>query len=435
MPAPVVPAAAPAPRGRLRWTVAAALTVVTAISYLDRQTLPVLIGVVNQEIPIGNAEFARLQAFFLLAYAFMYAAGGRLVDRVGTRAGYTIAAASWSLACMAHAAAYSVAGLAAARFLLGLGQGGGFPASAKAVAEWFPPRERSIAVGWFNAGSSLGALIAPPLLAGLAGAWGWRTAFVVAGAFGLVWAAFWAWRYVPAAASRAVSAEERAHILGPAGPAASGQVPWSRLLRVPQVLTLLAMKFLTDGAWFFFVFWLPKYLGDERGFDLARVGAYAWIPYAAAGVGSLVGGWFSALLIRRGVPLSISRKTALAVSAALMPASLLVVSAPVGLAIALVSVAFLGHQFWSVIVQTLPTDLFPSRLVGSVAGLIGCAGSLGAMFFNLVVGWLIDVFGGYGPAFLLAGLMHPLSLLILLATIGRIAPLALAGSEPRPAGA
>ncbi len=419
------PAPAVKPRSHARWVVAAALTVVTAISYLDRQTLPVLIGVVQQEIPISNAAFARLQAFFLLAYALMYAVGGRLVDRLGTRTGYALAAAFWSAACMLHAAATSVATLAAARFLLGLGQGAGFPASAKAVAEWFPPRERSMAVGWFNAGSSLGALAAPPLLAALVALWGWRSAFVVTGAFGLVWAAVWAWRYAPAAVSPSVSAEERAYVLAAAPVAVGARMPWRGLVRIPQVQTLLAMKFLTDGAWFFFVFWLPKYLGDARGFDLAAVGAYAWIPYAAAGVGSLVGGWFSTLLIRRGVSLSASRKVALSVSAALMPASLLVVSAPVGLAIGFVSIAFLGHQFWSVIVQTLPTDLFPARLVGSVAGLIGCAGSLGAMFFNLAVGWLLDAFGGYGPAFLLAGLMHPLSLVILLATIGRIGPLAL----------
>jgi ACS family hexuronate transporter-like MFS transporter len=413
--------------------VAAALTAVTALSYLHRQTLPVLIGVVQQEIPVSNAAFARLQAFFLLAYALMYAVGGRLVDRLGTRAGYAIAAACWSAACMLHAAAGSVAGLAAARFLLGLGQGGGFPASAKAVAEWFPSRERSTAVGWFNSGSALGALAAPPLLAGLVALWGWRTAFVAAGALGLAWAAAWAWRYTPAASSPSLSVEERAYILGASLPPPSASVPWSRLLRIPQVRTLLAIKFLTDGAWFFFVFWLPKYLGDARGFNLAQVGAWAWIPYAAAGVGSLVGGWFSARLIRRGLSLSASRKVALAVSAALMPASLLVVSAPVGLAIAFVSVAFLGHQFWSVIVQTLPTDLFPSRLVGSVAGLIGCAGSLGAMFFNLVVGWLLDASGGYGPAFLLAGLMHPLSLLIVLATVGHIQPLVLEGAADRVA--
>jgi ACS family hexuronate transporter-like MFS transporter len=415
-----------APRDRdLRWVVAGALTAITALNYLDRQTLPVMISVIQRDIPISNAAFSQLQALFLLAYALMYAGGGRFVDVVGTRAGYAIAAAFWSAACMLHAVVNSVSGLGAARFLLGLGEGAGFPASAKAVAEWFPPRERSMAVGLFNTGSAVGAVVAPPLLFALVAVGGWRSAFVVTGALGLAWAALWAWHYAPAATSRLVSDRERCLILESAAPAAGARVRWRNLLRIPQVLTLVVVKFLTDGAWFFFVFWLPKYLGDARGFDLAQVGAYAWIPYAAAGVGSLVGGWLSSILIRRGLSLSASRKVALAVSAALMPASLLVVSSPVSLALAFVSVAFLGHQFWSVIVQTLPTDLFPARMVGSVAGLIGCAGSIGAMLFNLAVGWSLDAFGGYGPAFVVAGLMHPLSLLVLLATMGRIEPLTL----------
>ena len=175
---------------------------------------PVLVGVVQQDIPISNSAFARLQAFFLLAYALMYAVGGRLVDRLGTRVGYAIAAAAWSAACMLHAAATSFAGLAAARFLLGLGQGGGFPRLGQGGGRVVSSRERSMAVGWFNAGSSLGALVAPPMLAGLAALWGWRSAFVVAGAFGLVWAVVWAWWYAPATASRAVTEEERAYIVG-----------------------------------------------------------------------------------------------------------------------------------------------------------------------------------------------------------------------------
>jgi ACS family hexuronate transporter-like MFS transporter len=422
------------PRHRdVRWVVAGALTLITALNYLDRQTLPVMVSVIQRDIPISNAAFSQLQALFLLAYALMYAVGGRFVDVVGTRAGYAAAAAFWSVACMLHAAVSSVAGLGVARFLLGLGEGAGFPASAKAVAEWFPPRERSTAVGLFNTGSAVGAVAAPPLLFALVATGGWRSAFVVTGGLGLAWAGVWAWRYTPAGAGAPVGDGEGRLIPASAGPPAGAPLPWRTLLRIPQVVTLVVVKFLTDGAWFFFVFWLPKYLGDARGFDLAQVGAYAWIPYAAAGVGSLVGGWFSSRLIRRGFSLSASRKVALAMSAALMPASLLVVSSPVSLALAFVSVAFLGHQFWSVIVQTLPTDLFPARMVGSVAGLIGCAGSLGAMLFNLAVGWSLDAFGGYGPAFVVAGLMHPLSLLVFLATVRRIEPLDL--GQPEGSGA
>jgi ACS family hexuronate transporter-like MFS transporter len=402
---------------RLRWIVGGALAVITAINYLDRQTLPVVIGEIQKDIPISNLAFSRLQALFLLAYAVMYAGGGWLVDRAGTRVGYAAVAGLWSAACMLHAAAHSVLGLGAARFLLGLGEGGGFPASAKAVAEWFPARERSMAVGLFNTGSAVGAVIAPPLVAAIVLQWHWRAVFLITGAFGIAWALVWGWLYRPAAA-------------GPAeGSVPKERVRWVDLLKIRSVWTLVIVKFLTDGAWFFFIFWLPKYLGDARGFKIAAIGGYAWIPYAFAGVGSFVGGWFSAFLIRRGLSLDASRKIALAVSAALLPLSLLVVQAPIPVAMLFVSLAFLGHQFWSVILQTLPTDLFPPQAVGSVAGLIGCAGSFGAMLFNLLVGFLLDAFGSYAIPFFLAGIMHPIALLIVLLSL-KVDPVPLAALRP-----
>lgn len=405
--------------GRFRWVIGGALAVITAINYLDRQTLPVIIGEIQKDIPISNSAFSTLQALFLLAYAVMYAGGGWLVDRAGTRIGYAAVAGLWSAACMLHAAAQSVLGLGAARFLLGLGEGGGFPASAKAVAEWFPTRERSMAVGLFNTGSAVGAVVAPPLIAFIVLRWDWRAVFLFTGALGVAWAALWGWRYEPASASRSVGPAERNFLLdsGVGRPATVVRVRWMELLRIRAVWTLLVVKFLTDGAWFFFIFWLPKYLGDARGFKMGAIGSYAWIPYGAAGVGSFVGGWFSALLLRRGFSLNASRKIALGVSASLLPLSLLVVQAPIHLAIFLVSMAFLGHQFWSVIVQTLPTDLFPARAVGSVAGLIGCAGSFGAMLFNLLVGLLLDTYGSYKLPFFLGGIMHPIAFVIVLLTL------------------
>jgi ACS family hexuronate transporter-like MFS transporter len=401
-----------------RWIIGGALAVVTAINYLDRQTLPVVIAEIQKDIAISNSAFSTLQAMFLLSYAVMYAGGGWLVDRLGTRVGYALVAGLWSAACMAHAAAHTVFGLGAARFFLGLGEGGGFPASAKAVAEWFPARERSMAVGVFNTGSAVGAVLAPPLIAAVVLSWNWRAVFVLTGAAGLVWAALWGLLYRPAAAGPVLLAAGA----GAADPESAGgdagtALRWLDLLKLRPVWTLVIVKFLTDGAWFFFIFWLPKYLGDARGFKMDAIGRYAWIPYACAGVGSFVGGWLSAALIRRGLTLDRSRKIALGVSAALLPLSLLVVGAPVHLAIALVSLAFLGHQFWSVIVQTLPTDLFPARTVGSVAGLIGCAGSVGAMLFNLLVGAILDRTGNYVVPFFLAGIMHPLALGLVLLTL------------------
>ncbi len=419
--------AAPIPTGRFRWLLAGLLVAITAINYLDRQTLPVVIGEIQRDIPVSNVAFARLQAMFLLAYAIMYAGGGRFVDLVGTRLGYTVIASAWSLACAAHALAASVTGLGAARFFLGLGEGGGFPASTKAVAEWFPPRERSMAIGLFNTGSAIGAVVAPPIVAAIALAFGWRAVFVFTGAVGVLWAVVWFALYAPVPTSRFVGAAERSYLTDANRPLeATTTVPWLRLLRIKAVWTLIAVKFLTDGAWFFFIFWLPKYLGDARGFDMAAIGNYAWIPYAFAGVGSLTSGWLSSALIRRRFSLDASRKIALGLGAALMPLSLLVVRSPLEQAMLFVSLAFLGHQFWSVIVQTLPADLFPARAVGSVAGLIGCAGSFGAMLFNLVVGAIVDATGSYAIPFVAAGLFHPASFALILATLGRIEPRSLA---------
>jgi ACS family hexuronate transporter-like MFS transporter len=283
-----------------------------------------------------------------------------------------------------------------------------------------------MAVGLFNTGSSVGAVLAPPLVAGIALAFGWRAVFLVTGAIGVAWALAWWWVYKPPATNRFVGARERDYVLEANRDAAGGAaIPWLTLLRIPAVWTLIVAKFLTDGAWFFFIFWLPKYLGDERGFDMAAIGSYAWIPYAFAGVGSFTSGWLSSLLIRRHVSLDASRKIALGAGAALMPLSLLVVPSPIERAMLFVSLAFLGHQFWSVIVQTLPADLFPPRAVGSVAGLIGCAGSFGAMLFNLLVGAIIDTTGSYAVPFVMAGLLHPLSFLLILLTLRRIAPLPL----------
>lgn len=412
---------APTPTGRFRWFLAALLVAITAINYLDRQTLPVVIGEIQRDIPVSNLAFARLQAMFLLAYAIMYAGGGRFVDLVGTRLGYTVIASFWSLACAAHALASSVIGLGTARFFLGLGEGGGFPASAKAVAEWFPPRERSMAVGLFNTGSAVGAVVAPPIVAAIALAFGWRAVFIVTGVVGLLWGSVWFALYAPPAANRFVGAPERQYLADAnRPPETTATVPWLDLLRIRAVWTLIVAKFLTDGAWFFFIFWLPKYLGDARGFDMAAIGNYAWIPYAFAGVGSLTSGWLSSLLIRRRFSLDASRKIALGLGAALMPLSLLVVQSPLEQALLFVSLAFLGHQFWSVIVQTLPADLFPARAVGSVAGLIGSAGSFGAMLFNLLVGAIIDATGSYALPFVMAGLLHPASFVLILVGLGRI---------------
>jgi MFS transporter, ACS family, hexuronate transporter len=314
-----------------------------------------------------------------------------------------------------------VLGLGIYRFLLGMGEGGGFPASGKAVAEWFPAKERALAFGIFNTGSSVGAVIAPPLIAWIVWLLGWRWVFFFTGSAGFIWAWLWLRLYQPPAVNRFITPEEREHIAtAVAEPIASDPAPaktsWFRLFRYRQVWGLMGAKFLTDSAWYFFIFWLPKYLGDVRHLDIKQIGYFAWIPFAFSAAGSVMGGWFSSFLIRRNFSLAVSRRIALGLSACLMPVSLLIATAPLAYAIVFFSVAMFGHQFWSSNVQTLPADIFPARVVGSVEGLLGSAGSFGGMLFGLLVGSLIGQHG-YAPAFLLAGLFHPLGFLLILTNV------------------
>jgi ACS family hexuronate transporter-like MFS transporter len=419
-----------AARRNIRWWVAGLLALATALNYLDRQSFPVVVGEIKKTIPISDEQYGQLTSLFLFAYAIMYAGGGRIMDWLGTRVGYAVMIVWWSAANFCTGLVSSVFGLGTFRFLLGMGEGGGFPGSGKAVAEWFPPKERAMAFGIFNTGSAIGAVIAPPLMAFIVHMLGWRWVFFITGAIGFVWAVIWLKFYQPPSKSRFVSNEEREFILSSqtaTAPAASAQpgasIRWRDLFTYRQVLGLMGAKFLTDSAWYFFIFWLPKYLGDVRNLNIKQIGYFAWIPFAFAGLGSLSGGWLSSYLIRRNVSLDHARKIALGFSALLLPASLFIVASPLSLAIVFFSLAMFAHQFWSANVQTLPADIFPSRVVGSVEGLLGSAGAFGGMLFGLLVGQLIGDHG-YGPAFIIAGVLHPIGFLLILLAVRRIEPVA-----------
>lgn len=420
----------------VRWHVAAILTLATAINYLDRMTLPVVISQLQQKFGITEAQFAALNSLFLLAYAIMYAGGGRIADWLGTRVGYAIMMTWWSISCAAQGLMNGFRGLAVFRFMLGMGEGGSFPTSAKTISEWFPTKERSTAFGMFNTGSAIGSVVAPPLLALIVVLLGWRWVFFISGSFGIIWAVSWLITYRRPQNHPRISKEEADFIrAGQEGEdreenaAPSTQIQWLKLFSYKEVRCLILIKFLTDPVWFFYVFWLPKYLFDTRGFNIKEIGYYAWIPYAAAGIGSMFGGWFSSYLIKKGMTLNASRKTALGISAALMPAAAFVVPSPAGLAIVFISIAFLGHQFWSVIVQTLPADLYPKKMVGSVAGLIGASGSFGAMLFALVVGYILGNYATYVPVFITVSLLHPISFGLVMLMIPRISAKKIAMNE------
>ena len=409
----------------LRWKMALLITAAIAISYFDRQTLPIAIRAIQREIPVTNTQFSHLQAAFLAAYALMYAGSGKLIDTLGTRKGFLLIMIWWSLACASQGLATSVPILAVSLFLLGMGEGGGFPAATKAMAEWFPTRERSTAMGLMNAGTAVGAVAAPPLIALTLAHLSWRWVFFLAGAVGLVWTLWWIKDYQPAALHPRLSAEERQQLAEVLAPKVKSDesIRWIDLFRYPQVCGLVFAKFLSDAAWYFYIFWLPKYLYDVHHFDTKQVGYYAWIPYAAAGVGSLLGGWFSSRLIQRGFSLNMSRKIALGVSAAVMPSILLVMHSPVQFAIVLFSIAFAGQQSWSTLVMTLPSDLVPSSVVGSFAGLVGFGGAMGGIVFGLVVGKLLDLGFGYGPVFICVGTLHVIAFCVILLTIRVVGPI------------
>jgi MFS transporter, ACS family, hexuronate transporter len=309
--------------------------------------------------------------------------------------------------------------LAGCRLLLGAGEGGGFPTATRAVSEWFPTKERATAMGIINAGTAVGAVVAPPLIALILSRWNWRWIFLITGAIGLVWTLWWSRSYF-------IPDDQK---LGEAGEGESDmpaqRLRWIDLLRVRESWGVVSAKFLSDAAWYFYLFWLPKYLYDARGFDVKAVGMFAWIPYAAAGIGCLLGGWFSSYLVKRNCSLSAARKVALGLSAAVMPSVLLVTRVPVSWAIAIFGLAYFGQQSWSTLIMVLPTDLFPRRVVGSVAGLVGFGGAMGGIAFGQLVGYLLDHGFSYSVVFSIAGLLHVVAFAVILTTIPDIKPVVL----------
>jgi ACS family hexuronate transporter-like MFS transporter len=391
------------------------VAIAIAISYFDRQTLPVAIAAIQHNIPLSNQQFSWLQTGFLLSYAALYVIGGRLLDLLGTRNGFLLIMLWWSLACALHSLATGFVLLLVARFLLGAGEGGAFPAATRVVAEWIAPHERSTAMGLINAGTAVGSLLAPPIIGLVLLRSGWRAVFVLAGAAGLCWVAWWTISYRPNPQSIPIDKVDARLV--------AKEMKWLEVVRLPNVRAFVFAKFMSDSAWYFMLFWLPKYLYDARGFDIKHVSYYAWIPYAASGVGSFLGGWFSSSLIHRGRSLDFARKVSLGCCAALMPVVMLVSVVPVSIALALFSIAFFAQQAWSGLIMTLPTDVFPLTVVGTVAGLIGFGGAIGGAIFGLVAGFMLGHGFSYGTLFVLVGTFHLIGFLAIVLFAGKIEPL------------
>ena len=397
-----------------KWYFVALVTAAIAISYFDRQTLPVAISAIQRTIPLSDQQFSWLQFAFLIPYAVLYAAGGRMLDIVGTRRGFILIMLWWSAACALHGLAMNFGFLLGARCLLGMGEGGAFPAATRVVAEWIPLHQRSTAMGIINAGTAVGSVLAPPLIGIILLTLGWRMVFFAAGAVGFVWVIWWAATYRGTNEASIATLDART---------IAQQLSFTDVLSMRKVQILVFAKFMSDSAWYFYLFWLPKYLYDVRGFDVKHVSYYAWIPYAASGVGSFLGGWLSSSLLRRGHSLDFSRKFVLGLSALFMPVVMLVPHVPVGWALMLFSIAFFCQQSWSGLIMTLPADIFPLSAVGSVAGLVGFGGAIGGAVFGVVAGFLLGHGFGYGTLFFIVGTFHIIGFLAILLLGGKISRL------------
>ena len=394
-------------QSRYRWTILALLFFATTINYVDRQVLGILAPTLQREIGWSESQYGAIVSWFSLAYGIGMLGMGRVLDRIGTRKGFALAIVAWSLAAMGHAAAKTAAGFSIARGFLGLGESGNFPAAVKTVSEWFPKGERALAVGIFNAGSNVGAVVAPLTVPWIALTWGWRAAFIATGVVGFVWLAFWLAIYRGPAEHPKVSPSELAHIRSdPADPVE--RISWVKLLGYRQTWAFLIGKTLTDPVWLFYLFWLPKFLDSGWGVKLAGLAAPLVAIYVFADVGSVAGGWFSGMLIKRGWSLNRARKTAMLVAALLIVPTLLAPKAPnMWVAVALVSVAAAAHQWWSANLFTTVSDMFPRNAVGSVIGIGGFGGAIGGVIFQRSTGRILEATGGkYGIIFLVCGVAY-----------------------------
>ncbi|MEP7272173.1 MAG: MFS transporter [Acidobacteriota bacterium] len=413
----------------LRWWIVGLIFLATLINYIDRLTVSVLAPVITRDLGLTNTEFGGILTWFLLAYTISQGLSGKLYDRVGTKRGFVFSIVVWSVAAMAHAFARGLTSLSIFRFFLGLGEAGNWPGAAKAVAEWFPIRERAFGMAIFNSGAAIGSVIAPPLIVWLSLTHGWQTTFIVTGSLGFVWLALWLLAYQTPDRHKWLSKDERQLIREgqrPDGAAdalvaeSTAPLGWRELLRYRQVWAIILARFLTDPVWWLYISWLPKYLADARGFSLLKIGLFAWVPYVAADAGSLSGGWASGYLISRGWSVDRARKAVILVAALLMPAGIFAAFADDAMvALVLIGVVLFGFQVWINNVQTLPSDFFSDKDVASVAGLGGMGAGIGSMIFVFTTGWVVDHFS-YVPVLVAAGLLAPVGTAVLFALSGRI---------------
>jgi ACS family hexuronate transporter-like MFS transporter len=388
-----------------RWVIAGLLFSSTVINYMDRQNLSILARTIQNDLHISDIQYSYVVQAFLLAYTLTYVVAGRVTDWLGTRVSMAAFVAWWSISDMLTSFSRSAFSLGCFRFLLGVGEPGNYTAAPKAVSEHFPPKERGLVIGIYTAGATLGATLAPPLVAFLAGRFGWRYAFVCTGSMGLIWLIPWLLFY--RTPREAVAPKEHAAY------SAGEQNVWSEILQRRETWLLLVSRLLTDPVWYFLLFWFPKYLNDSRHLTLTQTGQIAWIVYLAADLGCLSAGYLSGLLIRRGLSPAASRVRMMALSAILLPLSPLVAFSPTALlAVLVAAIAAFGHLSWQTSLSTLLVDIYPKRLLGTAFGLVAAGSGLGGMLSTNLVGRVVTSFS-YTPLFIAMGFLHPLAWLLI----------------------
>ena len=391
---------------RTRFWILALVFSVAVINYIDRQAFSVAAPVIQKEFEMPPVQYGRVVFCFLLAYAIAQPLAGRLLDRFGTVAGFSGAVLWWSFACAAHAFAGGVWSFGAYRFLLGFGEGALIPACIKTISEWLPRNDRAFGIGIMNAGISIGGMISTPLIGGLTIQYGWRVMFLVTGALGIIWLAFWL-LFMRGKQPEAVPGERQS-------------VSWKELLQRREMVGLILSRIISDPAWYFYLFWLPPYLAQERGFDLRKISYFGWIPFAMSTFGALLSGWTAQKLLGLGWTIDRTRKTILLAAAIFMPAGILVGFVPHPYqALALISFVTFLIQVWATSLFSIPSDLYPASQVGSVVGLAAATGSISAMLFQLLVGEIVQRFS-YTPIFATVALMHPAALVCIYIFIRKI---------------
>ena len=409
--------------GGYRWTVCALLFFATTINYIDRQVLGILAPELQKIIGWSESEYGYIVTAFQTAYALGLLLFGRFIDRFGTRVGYSVAMLVWSVAAMAHAAVRTAFGFGVARFALGLGEAGNFPSAIKAVAESFPKKERALATGIFNAGCNVGAVVAPAVVPWITVKFGWPAAFLSTGSIGFVWVVFWILLYEVPEKKKSLSPKERAHILSDPADPGLDRIGWLSLLKHKQTWAIVLGKFMTDPIWWFYLFWLAKFLNSRFGLTLTNLGLPLIAVYLMADVGSVGGGWLSSAFIKKGWTVNRSRKTVMLICAlCILPVMTASRASKLWSAVFLIGLAVAAHQAWSANIFTFASDLFPKKAVGSVTGLGGMAGAVGGMLFSTAAGHLLELTGSYVILFIISGLAYLVALGIIQLLAPRMKP-------------